>query len=79
MLKVEIRSRKVIVELEREGKAESWLTMDETGQIRNFPTPQGVVRWIKTRDRAAAARGVSTATMVEWRNVPDGFTPPEAY
>jgi hypothetical protein len=52
-------------------------TMDEGAQVREFLTPEEVVRWVKRRDRAATRRGVSTMTTIEWRGMPDGFTPPE--
>jgi len=77
-VKIDIKGRKVIVERQVHGRAESWLTMDDKGVIRNFPTPQEVIRWVKARDRAAASRGVNIATIVEWRDVPEGFVPPEA-
>lgn len=51
--------------------------MDDAGDVREHRDPVALVRWVKRRDEAAARRGVSTASVVEWRGMPEGFTPPE--
>ena len=69
----QIHKRKVIVEPTNSG---GFLAMDDTGIVRDFSTPQEVLRWISQRDKKAEQRGVSTITAIEWRNMPKGFTPP---
>ena len=65
--------RKVIVE---PGDGGGLLAMDAAGRCRGFATPAAVVEWVRRRDRAAAGRGVSTITVVEWRGMPEEFRPP---
>lgn len=70
----DIAYRKTIIS-PREG---GWLIgMDEDGQTREFTDPEDAVRFIARRDRRAFARGSSTVTLIEWRDMPDGFQPPE--
>lgn len=54
------------------------LVADQRGMVRCFDTPQQVMKWIKDRDQKAASRGQSTATVVEWCDMPEDFAPPEA-
>lgn len=53
------------------------LAMDENGVVRVFATPEAVVGWVRRRDTASAARGMSTATFMEWRGFPEGFQAPD--
>jgi hypothetical protein len=67
-----IRIRKVTIE--RSGP--DLLAMDEQGRIRVHPDSQSVTRWVRRRDADAKRRGRSTITVLEWRNMPPGFSPP---
>ena len=67
-----IAVRKVVVSLD-DGE---WWAMDQDGDIRTFLTPERAVAWVKGVDKKAAKEGQSTATVIDWRNVPNGFTPP---
>lgn len=70
----EIKVRKTIVCPDDD--SDGFMTMDEQGNIAVHRTPEAVVQAVKTRDAAAARRGTSTATLIEWRDMPDGFVPP---
>ena len=50
--------------------------MDETGQCHEWQSPEAAVLAIKRRDTRAARKGESTATVLEWRGMPEGFVPP---
>lgn len=53
------------------------IAMDENGDVAEYSSPQALVRSIRKRDAAAARRGDSTATLIEWVGMPVGFTAPE--
>lgn len=68
----QITTRKSIVEACEDG----YMAMDEEGFITVHRTAVEVVRALKRRDKANAQKGLSTATLIEWINVPEGFVPP---
>lgn len=68
-----VRVRRVIAEPAEGG---GFWAMDENGACRWFEQPEALLHWIRGRDRAAAARGRSTITQIEWRDMPEGFVPP---
>ena len=72
MDKPTIRKRRMIME-----PGGDILAMDESGVVRVFATPEAVVGWVRRRDTASAARGMSTATFMEWRGFPEGFQAPD--
>jgi hypothetical protein len=53
-----------------------WLLMHDDGAVEVFETPSAALQSV----RRAAKRGNTSVTLttVEWRNIPEGFTPPEA-
>lgn len=51
-----------------------WLTMTPEGDVDRHRTPAAIVRWVKARD-AREGTGFDV-TVLEWRNVPENFTPP---
>lgn len=53
------------------------MAMDEDGQISVHPTPDALIKALQKRDKATARKGASTATLIEWRDMPEGFQPPE--
>lgn len=69
-----INVRKVIAENLRD---DYWLVMDEAGDVTEYSSAEAVVTAIKAVDAKALRKGVSTATVIEWRDVPAGFIPPE--
>lgn len=70
----QFKIRKTIAEHIGDGH---FLTMDEDGQTAEYPTAERVVKALRCRDAAAAKRGDSTATLIEWVHVPEGFEPPQ--
>jgi hypothetical protein len=67
--------RKVIVE--PAGGDDGLLILDyQTGRIVWKDTPERAYAFIKAVDEAAAKRGESTITVIDWRGMPEGFTPP---
>jgi hypothetical protein len=69
--KIDVRSQRVVVEYIN---GEWWLMLND-GSIEVFGTPEQALR----RVQRAAAKGNkgATVTRIEWRNAPDGFTPPK--
>lgn len=68
----------VIVEPEPSGAG--WLILLPSGQVIWRRTAERVVDEIRKRDRETVrrVRGVDGCiTSIEWRNVPEGFKPPE--
>ena len=67
------RRRRVIVEYRNDGGPEWWL-MWYDGRIEVFDTAQAAFNAISR----GARRGNRTVTIttIEWRNAPEGFTPP---
>jgi hypothetical protein len=75
---------KVIVEPAQGMAYDGWFALFPSGQIEWFQTPEEVVARVRRRDRGrmAAAKRQGQApkalvTLIEWRKVPEGFTPPE--
>lgn len=67
--------RKVTIEPHPDG---CLVGMDEDGQMYEWGTPAEAVAAIRARDALALKRkGTSTATVVEWRDMPADFTLPE--
>jgi hypothetical protein len=67
-----IRARKTIL-----FNNDGWvMSMDEDGQTGEYPSAAAAVAGVKRRDAQAAKRGESTATVLEWRDFPEGFEPP---
>lgn len=69
-----IRIRKMILSNHPDGPI---IGMDETGQTYEWQNPAAAIYAIKLRDTRAARKGESTATVIEWRGMGEGFTPPE--
>jgi hypothetical protein len=64
--------RKVIAEYSAGG---CWLALDmRDGQMSEHPTPEHLVAAVKADDRKHGTG--FDVTIVEWRDTPDGFTPP---
>ena len=74
MTKPHFRIRKVTISPHEHG---CLIGMDETGQLHEWPTPEAAVAAIRRRDSKAARLGESTATLIEWQGMPEGFEPPE--
>lgn len=52
------------------------MTLDmRDGQMAEYQTPEAAIRAIKKEDRKHGTG--FDVTVVEWRNAPAGFTPPE--
>jgi hypothetical protein len=67
--------RKLIVERMRDDSG-LLAVMHPDGKVEFHTTPTRLVRAVKRQDKRAAARGESTATVIEWRYMPRGFRPP---
>lgn len=68
------RKQKVVVEYRDETGPEWWVMFDD-GQVESFDTASAALRAIR---KAASRRNTTvTVTTVEWRNVPNGWKPPE--
>lgn len=66
-------TRKIIAEPMGNGW---WITMDEDGRTCEFPSAWNLYAELQQTDRFFARQGISTATVIEWRNVPEGFEVP---
>lgn len=67
------RRQKVVIEYKDDGGPEWWV-MHDSGQVEVFDTAEWALKAVQKK----AGRGNKTITItrIEWRNVPDGFTPP---
>jgi hypothetical protein len=67
-------SREAIIEHDRG----DWLVMLNDGAVHVRRSARAALRLVKRWDRAASARdNCSVITIIEWRNVPQGFVEPE--
>lgn len=57
---------------------DGWLAMDDAGRVRRYPSAPALRRAVERRDRREAGRRGIVVTMIEWRDVPEGFVPPDA-
>lgn len=66
------RRQRAVVEYH--GAAEWWVLLP-SGDVRIVTTPEAALRAVQR----AAARGNKTITIttIEWRDTPEGFTPPQ--
>ena len=62
--------RKVTVDFLGNG---ALMSMDETGQLAEYQSPEEAVKKIKARD---VKDGGFIVTLIEWRNPPAGFVAP---
>lgn len=69
---VNVRRQKVVIEHKSAGE---WWIMHDDGRIEEWDTAEHA---LKSAKRAAKKRNLSvTVTEIEWRNVPDGWKPPQ--
>lgn len=55
-----------------------WLVMLNDGSVQWFATPVATLRAINREDKLTMKKtGDSVMTLIDWRNVPAGFSPPE--
>lgn len=59
--------------VEHDGGA--WMVLHANGDVRGYATALAAFRAVAAR--AHRANVAVTLTRVEWRNVPDGFVPPQ--
>lgn len=71
-----VRSRRLIVSPDYENIG-LFTTDMATGDVAWYPTPSAVVSAVKKQDRAAARKGTSSVTQLDWMGMPDGFVPPQ--
>lgn len=73
--KPEVKARRVVAEFDRDGVFVMW----PGGGVSLFADAETVVRIIRKTDRIDAVRDDAiVATVIDWRNTPEGFVPPTA-
>lgn len=70
---VKRRSQRVIIEYHDNGGPEWWL-MHPSGAVEAYDTASAALRAVK--QGAARHNPGITITTIEWRDTPEGFTPP---
>lgn len=72
-------ARRVIADYQGEWRGKDcWLSLDvTTGDIGEWFGADELLAHVRKQDGRSAKAGVSRVTQIEWRNVPDGFKPPE--
>lgn len=59
-------------------EADDWLVVWPSGRVESKRSPEAVLREINRRDARASKRtGATVMTMIDWRDVPPGWTPPD--
>lgn len=72
------RKQRIVVERhQKNNERPEWWTMFDSGEIEVFDTAGAALAAIRKRARRGN-KGV-TLTQIEWRGVPDGWQPPQAY
>lgn len=57
--------------------AGDWLLMTSDGAVRAFETAEAVYAFVRRRENRKVGDGARVSA-IEWRHVPDGWTPPES-
>ena len=52
------------------------IATDHYGKLRDFESPEKMIRWIRNRDRQAFGRVGPIVTTIEWRGWGNDFVPP---
>ena len=58
--------------------ANVWLVMTSSGDVSEFETAEQAYASIQRREKRKVGKARARVTAIEWRGVPEGWTPPGA-